>query len=149
MDDFTRKHDSRPDEEKSFAETLISESGSAEIPHVQPSAAEAKAVPKQQAWVGKVMGHFRLLRLIGEGAMGMVIQAEDTGLRRIVALKVLRKQLSVGEKGKKAVEQFCARRGLRRPLHIPTSSVCMRSISTPGGGISRWKWWRATACRRS
>lgn len=106
MDDFTRKHDSRPDEEKSFAETLISESGSADIPHVQPSAAAAKAVPKQPAWVGKVMGHFRLLRLIGEGAMGMVIQAEDTGLRRIVALKVLRKQLSVGEKGKRAVEQF-------------------------------------------
>ena len=52
------------------------------------------------------MGHFKLLRLIGQGAMGMVIQAEDINLRRIVALKVLRKQLTTGEKGKKAVEQF-------------------------------------------
>jgi serine/threonine protein kinase len=38
--------------------------------------------------------------------MGLVIQAEDVHLKRIVALKVLRKQLATSERGKKSIEQF-------------------------------------------
>jgi serine/threonine protein kinase len=107
MTEPSRKHELSQDEEKSFAETLVSEHSPIEaLPQAPAQKAEAKPASKQPPWVGKVMGHFRLLRLIGEGAMGMVIQAEDTGLRRLVALKVLRKQLSTGEKGKKAIEQF-------------------------------------------
>lgn len=104
MDDRTRKHDPEQDEEKAFVETLTSEHNPAQTP---PPPAKTKTVAgRPPAWAGKIMGHFKLLRMIGEGAMGMVIQAEDTGLRRIVALKVLRKQLAAGEKGKKTIEQF-------------------------------------------
>ena len=107
MDDLHRKHDSGRDEETVFAETLIAESGlTSAQPHTQTPPTAADTSLKQPPWVGKIMGHFKLLRLIGEGAMGKVIQAEDTNLRRIVALKVLRKQLTTGEKGKRAVEQF-------------------------------------------
>jgi serine/threonine protein kinase len=35
------------------------------------------------------LGHYRVLKLLGKGGMGMVFMAEDTSLQRIVALKVM------------------------------------------------------------
>ncbi|MBI1369008.1 MAG: protein kinase [Planctomycetes bacterium] len=61
--------------------------------------------PEQPSWVGKRLGRFKLLRLLGEGSMGRVIEAMDVNLRRIVALKVLRKRV-VGVDQQAAVEQF-------------------------------------------
>jgi len=56
-------------------------------------------------WVGKTLGHFKLLRKIAEGSMGIVIQAIDVNLERIVALKVLRKRI-VGFDERQRVDQF-------------------------------------------
>jgi hypothetical protein len=60
----------------------------AKVPAQQP-----EVHPAQPAWTGKILGHFKLLRRVGEGRMGMVIQAQDINLHRIVALKVLNKRL--------------------------------------------------------
>jgi eukaryotic-like serine/threonine-protein kinase len=50
------------------------------------------------AWMGKRVGRFRLIGLLGQGAMGRVFRAEDTMLRRQVALKVLPKTVKRGQR---------------------------------------------------
>jgi serine/threonine protein kinase len=107
MNEPTKTHHTGLDDENEFAETLIGEQGTTKkLTDNDTLPAAQKKSGKQPPWAGKIMGHFKLLRLIGEGAMGLVIQAEDTHLKRIVALKVLRKSISTGQKGQKRIDQF-------------------------------------------
>jgi serine/threonine protein kinase len=113
MDDQNKTPNDGLEDEKAFADNLTPDEGSSgkpesvsEIKDDAPSSSQTKSRGRKPPWAGKIMGHFKLLRRIGEGSMGLVIQAEDTHLKRIVALKVLRKTLSTGEKGKYTIEQF-------------------------------------------
>ncbi len=111
MSDELHNTDPGAGEEAEFEASLVSDTRGelvdAETRIVDPEAASAPPhePPKQPAWVGKVLGHFRLLRLIGEGNMGRVIQAQDVNLHRIVALKILCKRL-LGVDNRRHVEQF-------------------------------------------
>jgi len=97
----------------------------------RPAAAEPDE--QEPAWVGKVLGHFKLLRTIGEGAMGRVIQAEDIHLGRIVALKVLRKQIR-GMPEVERVKQFLREARAATRIDHP-NIVPIYEINSYGG------WW--------
>jgi serine/threonine-protein kinase len=103
--------------DEDFQASLVGDSSPAspneETQPWEPDAAPAAAAPVPSAsekqpppsWIGKKLGHFKLLRLIGQGNMGMVIQALDVNLERLVALKVLRKRIT-GQHDPKQVAQF-------------------------------------------
>jgi serine/threonine protein kinase len=51
------------------------------------------------------LGHYRILKVLGQGGMGVVFQAQDSTLERLVALKVMKPETSTSEVARKRFHQ--------------------------------------------
>ena len=78
--------------------------------------------------IGSVLGHYRLLELLGKGGMGEVYLAEDTKLQRRVALKTLSPELA---KDHDRVQRFEREARAAAALNHP-NIVTIHSVETDG-----------------
>jgi tetratricopeptide (TPR) repeat protein len=67
------------------------------------------------AWVPDVIGRYRILRLVGEGGMGVVYEAEQDQPRRAVALKIMRPGTATPETLRRFAQESHALGRLQHP----------------------------------
>jgi len=66
--------------------------------------------------IGKILSHYKIIEKIGEGGMGVVYRAEDTKLKRTVALKFITPQaMAIPEERKRFVREAQAAASLDHP----------------------------------
>lgn len=88
----------QPAAEPHLARTKPPKSGPASLQKEEELARSLLQPPEEPGEIGRI-GNFRVLRVLGSGGMGMVFEAEETMLKRPVALKVIRPDFADAEEG--------------------------------------------------
>ncbi|RPI27897.1 MAG: serine/threonine-protein kinase [Acidobacteria bacterium] len=116
--------------------SLLAQEGRPEGPFDSPALdAAAKALARDEArgpapdLTGQTLSHYRILEKIGEGGMGVVYRAEDTRLKRSVALKLLPPdRVSAPERKRRFIKEARAASALNHP-----NIVTIHDIDQAGG----------------
>jgi serine/threonine protein kinase len=81
---------------------------------------------------GTVIGRYRILRLVGEGGMGAVYEAEQEQPRRTVALKVIKPGLGSADLLRRFEREAQA---LGRLQHVGIAQIYEAGTATAGAGL--------------
>ncbi len=73
--------------------------------------------------IGTLLGHYRIVEVLGTGGMGTVYLAEDTRLQRRVALKVLARELADPDRRERFEREARAAAALNHPNIVTIHSV--------------------------
>ena len=103
--------------------------GNEPAPSAEGSRSEPASDPAPLPGEMRRIGDFLVRRLIGEGGMGKVYEAEERLSRRRVALKVLRSELSRSEAGRR---QFVNEMGILASLDDPHVVRCLHCTEVEG-----------------
>ena len=98
---------------------------------IRDSGEEAAAADHETAWVGRVLGAFRLDQLIGRGGMGVVYRGERVrgGFQQLVAVKLVGQHL----RSSPAIEQFLLEREILAKLeHKNIARLLDGGVTTEG-----------------
>jgi len=98
-----RSLDSTPAASRALQQTIVPESGSIAVGRESISNLGFLQPAADAAYLGR-LAHFDVMRIIGRGGMGLVLEAFDSKLQRNVALKVLDPALADDETAR---QRFC------------------------------------------
>lgn len=114
-----------PDLRREVESTLAHDGCAAEILKTQAVLMrELETAPAPGVKVGQTIGHYRIIGFCGEGGMGEVYRAEDTRLKRSVALKFIRRDVVAGPRlRERFIEEARAAAALEHPNICTVHSI--------------------------